>query len=145
MNKAKITSVQGDGTWEGQHGTMYSFVVTLQAEDGTTVTAQVNAKSDTPKWMPLVGTDTPVWYQVTGEYQGAKKAKLDTQDPALGRGGRGQDPLTTKRIECSWAIQTAIATMGPITSYTEGPDAYLSQVFTLAPRFLAMRNKLMEQ
>ncbi len=112
MNKSKIDELVGNGTWEGQYGMMYSFNIRL--EDGTE--GEVNSKSETPPY----GVGDDVWYEVKQETAFGKKLKVSTQDPAqrptggfAGGGRKKEDPALQKRIENSWAIQTAIQVMGP--------------------------------
>jgi hypothetical protein len=142
--QAKLTSVQGGGTWEGKYGTMYQFIVIVEEPSGIETVGSVNAKSSDPKWMALQGTDQPVWFERIGEHNGTAKLKLSATDPAQAR-PRGNDPETSKRIENSWAVQTAIQIMGPLSEYQEGVDSYLKYVFELAPRLKKMRDKLGEQ
>ncbi len=147
--QAKLTSVQGDGTWEGKYGTMYQFIVTVEEPSGIETVGSVNAKSSDPKWMALQGTDQPVWFERMGEHNGTAKLKIHATDPSESGsrsfGARKSDPETTKRIENSWAVQTAIQIMGPLSEYQEGVDSYLKYVFELAPRLKKMRDKLGEQ
>lgn len=137
MTQGKITQVQGNGHFDTANGRFFSFHVEL---DGNALTLfEVNAKTETPRWK--VG-DT-VWYEVTGEYKGVKKAKFSTQDPATSgaprAGARPQDPETTKRIENSWAVQTAIQLHGPIDT-GENLESYLTRIQTTAGLLLTTRD-----
>ena len=138
MTQGKITQVQGNGHFDTANGRFYSFHVEL---DGNALTLfEVNAKTETPRWK--VG-DT-VWYEVTGEYKGVKKAKFSTQDPTIagGRpGARPQDPETTKRIENSWAVQTAIQLHGPL-SPGENLEGYLTRIQSTAGLLLTTRDEV---
>lgn len=114
MTKSKVENLQGNGTWEGQFGTMYSFNIELA--DGTY--GEVNSKSETPPY----GVGDEVWYEVKQETSFGKKLKVSTQDPAARGsyagggarvGARKEDPALQKRIENSWALQTAVQVLGP--------------------------------
>lgn len=139
MNQGKITQVQGNGHFDTTNGRFYSFHVEL---DGNALTMfEVNAKSETPRWK--VGDQ--IWYEITGEYKGVKKAKFSTQDPATSGapriGGRPQDPETTKRIENSWAVQTAIQLHGSLLK-GEGVEDYLAKIKTTAGLLLTTRDEV---
>lgn len=105
--KTTIKHIVPEGPWESQHGTLYAQKITF-ADD---VVGAANTKSETP---PYVEGDT-VWYAVTSENSYGKKVKVTKNDPEstggafAGGAGRGQSDATTKRIEASWAITTAIA------------------------------------
>lgn len=144
MNQATLTACQGDGTFESKYGgLMYKYKVTVKNQDGQEITGTVNAKSDNPKWMSLVGTDAPVWYQQKGEYKGVPNFSLDTQNPAEMRTRTiGKSDDTTKRIENSWAIQTAIQCLGTIDDTGMSDDEYLKRVHTLSPRLKKLRDLL---
>jgi hypothetical protein len=76
---AKIKSIQGNGTWEGQHGLMYSFEVEMV--DGKVY--QANAKNSTPPY--AVGDEVEV--TVKGEKNGKVNASIKKSDgnyPASG-------------------------------------------------------------
>lgn len=132
MNTGKISSIQGNGSFETANGKFYSFHVQL---DGAGDTYEVNAKSETPRWKE---GDT-IWYTVTGEYKGVKKAKFSTQDPSAPVGTRTADPATTKRIENSWAVQTAIQVLGPLKG---AEDAYLDAIKRMAGKLLVLRDEV---
>jgi len=80
MKKSTIKSFQANGTYNGQHGTLYKFEVTLA--DGTV--GNVNAKSQAPWW----GVGIEVAYTITGEFQGIPNLKLDKPD--FNQGGQPQ-------------------------------------------------------
>lgn len=135
MNQGKISSIQGNGSFETANGKFYSFHVQL---DGAGDTYEVNAKSETPRWKE---GDT-IWYTVTGEYRGIKKAKFSTQDPSAPVGARAADPATTKRIENSWAVQTAIQVLGPLTTKWGDEEAYLDGIKRMAGKLLTLRDEV---
>tara|TARA_Y100000592_G_scaffold10428_1_gene14745 strand:+ start:8069 stop:8503 length:435 start_codon:yes stop_codon:yes gene_type:complete len=144
MKAAKISQVQGDGTWnkrlpDGNTQLMYAFIVTF--DDG--VTAQANAQSDSPRWMKA----DKVWYKQYGDHNGTPKVTITDKDPSASPRSRGgnTDPETIKRIENSWAVHMGISALGEMHNYTEGEDEYLSAVYRLAKRFKKMRDKLGEQ
>lgn len=132
MNTGKISSIQGNGSFETANGKFYSFHVQL---DGAGDTYEVNAKSETPRWKE----GDSIWYTVTGEYKGVKKAKFSTQDPSAPVGARTADPATTKRIENSWAVQTAIQVLGPLKG---AEDAYLDAIKRMAGKLLVLRDEV---
>lgn len=142
MHKATITSVTSNGTWKHQNGfEMYSYEVTLNPEEGEEFTATVNAKSDNPKWMGHVNGQ-PVWYVTKGEHKGIPRVGIDTRPPQDRGSYSKQDPDTVKRIENSWAIQTAIQCLGPIGQSELSDDEYLKRVHELAPRLKKLRDVL---
>ena len=95
MTVSKVKQIQGDGTWNSQHGLMYSFMVTM--EDGTTLKA--NSKSQEPPYK--VGDE--VEYQVTKENQYGKQGKVkkfDANAPTKTYpvGGKNNDEIA--RLAC---------------------------------------------
>lgn len=138
MTKAVITQVQGNGTFDSQYGVMYKYHVEFDNGD---LQAEATSKTSPPPWKE---GDT-VWYEVTGEFRGLAKVKISRQDPAASKFGGGgvarrEDPDLQKRIENSWAIQTAVQIVGP----TEGiPD--WKRIQTLALNLLYLRDHLDEK
>lgn len=133
MGITKIKSVvKTDKTWTGQSGTMYDYVVTL--EDGVTGTA-----SSTSAEAPPYGEGDEVEYTKT-ENQFGTKLKIKKAGGNFGSGGGfKQNPETQKRIENSWAIQTAVQIIGH--QQVEIED-YLKQVRELAKVLLTERDNL---
>ena len=146
---ATITRIMPNGSFTTQNGQFFSFHVEF---DGNGLSIfEANAKSATPKWQ--VGQQ--IWYTVTGEHQGIKKVKISTLDPAGAIGGgnqqggggnwpgtggaRTQDPATTKRIENSWAVQTAVEIAGPMKGDQE---QYLEKIQNLAGHLLTIRDRV---
>lgn len=144
---AQITKILPNGNFTTANGQFFSFHV--EFDGNANALYEANAKSAEPRWK--VG-DT-IWYVVTGERQGIKKVKISTQDPngAVGGAAAGggapsrsfaQDPATTKRIENSWAVQTAINIIGPWSPGKVGEDDYLQKVKRMAGRLLSIRDEV---
>ena len=133
MGLTKIKSVnKTENTWTGQSGTMYDYLVTL--EDGVTGTA-----SSTSAEAPPYGEGDEVEYTKT-ENQFGTKLKIKKAGGNFGSGGGfKQNPETQKRIENSWAIQTAVQIIGH--QQVELED-YLKQVRELAKVLLTERDNL---
>ena len=87
---AKVKSIQGNGTWEGQHGLMYSFEVEM--EDGKVY--QANSKSQTPPY--VVGDEVEV--TVKGEKNGKVNASIKKADSSFSNAPRGNDDERQKLI-----------------------------------------------
>ena len=69
---AKVTAISptGEAPYQSAHGPLYSFIVTLS--DG--VSGKVNAKSPDK---PAYSVGDAVGYEVTGNFQGQNKLKID--------------------------------------------------------------------
>lgn len=78
MNTSKVKSVQGNGTYDSQYGTLYKFEYHL--EDGATFTA--NHKTDSP--LP-VGTE--VDYEIKGTNEYGSYGKISKHKEDFKRGG----------------------------------------------------------
>jgi len=136
MGQSKIKSVQANGTYQSKFdgSTMYAFEVEL--EDG--ILGDVSAKTE-DRWK----AGDEVEYTLTTSPYG-KKLKLTKPDfkPFNSNFSRKPDLDTQKRIENSWALQTAIKMLGVL----EGDrGVYLSEVNTTALMLLKMRDKLSEE
>ncbi len=103
MAQAQIESIQGKGDWQGKFGTMYTFEVAFN--DGTV--GEANCKTENPPYK--VGDE--VYYEVQRENQYGKKLKI-SKNPPQTFGGKKEDPAMQRRIENSWAIQTAVQILG---------------------------------
>lgn len=80
MAQSKVVAIHPKGSFESQHGTMYTFKVSF--EDGESLEA--NAKSQTP---PYVVGDL-VEYQITGHHEKyGNKGKVKKFDPEQAQGG----------------------------------------------------------
>ena len=138
MKETKIKSIQANGTWDGQYGTMYQFEVEL--EDGTV--GEANSKSQTPPY----SQGSTVWYDVKAETKYGKKLKITTSNPNAHQQKPSsfapQSSDTQMRIENSWAVQTAIQVYGAIPQTGYDLKTYLDRVNELAPKLLEMRDNV---
>jgi len=135
METSKIKSVtKTDNTWNGQSGTMYDYDVEM--EDGATGIA-----SSTSAESPPYGVGDEVDYSKTANSYGTKLRIKKAGGDFGGGGGYKQNPETQKRIENSWAIQTAIAILGGCESGVSFED-YFKGVRQLALQLLTERDNL---
>lgn len=132
MVQAQIESIQGKGDWQGKFGTMYTFEVSFV--DGTV--GEANSKTEQPPYK--VGDE--VWYEVKGENQYGKKLKI-SKNPPQSFGGRKEDPAIQKRIENSWAIQTAVQILG-VKPDKVTLNAYTTALEETAEAMLKLRDTL---
>lgn len=134
MATSKIQSVaKTDNTWQGQSGTMYDYVVTM--EDGATGTA-----SSTSAEAPPYATGDEVEYTKTENNYGVK-LRIKKAGGNFGGGGFKQSPEVQKNIENSWAIQTAVQILGQCQEGVSFAD-YFKGVKTLALQLLTERDNL---
>ena len=130
MGKSKIKSVQNNGSYQSKFdgSTMYTFEI--QLEDGEV--GEVSAKSE-DRWKEgdeVEYTSTPSKF--------GNKLKLN-KPGSQSFGSRKPDADTQKRIENSWAIQTAIKLHGEL----EGDyETYMSQMMLTASDLLRLRDSL---
>lgn len=104
MGQTKIKSIQAQGTYQGQTGTVYKFEVEL--EDGEV--GEVGAMTEN-RW----SEGDEVEYTKTDTKWGPKlKLQKPGFTPSAPGGGFKQNPETQKRIENSWAIGTAVQIIG---------------------------------
>jgi hypothetical protein len=134
MGVSKIKTVtKTENTWQGQSGTMYDYDVVL--EDGTDGVASSTSAENTP-----YGEGDEVEYTKTENKWGVK-LRIKKAGGDFGGGGFKQNPETQKRIENSWALQTAVQIMGVCdegVTYTQ----YLKQCSDLAKTLLLQRDSL---
>ena len=131
MATSKIqTVVKTDNTWQAPSGTMFDYEVTM--EDGSAGIA-----SSTSPDSPPYGIGDEVEYTSTTNKFGTKLRikKAGNFTP------RGQDPATQKRIENSWALQTAVAIMGECAEDVSYKD-YLNQAVDLARVLIQTRDSI---
>jgi hypothetical protein len=151
METSKIQAIQGNGTWQNQHGeTMYSWA--LELEDGTT--GKANTKTPEPWYQ--VGTE--VAYAVRSEHPThGKTLKIDRlnmvgyQGGSRGNGGGKSSPEITRRILSCWAISEALRLMqaeasnGQPSADLTSSGSTLREVKNRATSLLALRKELAEQ
>ena len=136
MGVTKIKTVtKTDKTWAGQSGMMYDYAVEL--EDGA-----LGIASSTSAEAPPYGVGDEVEYTKTENSFGVKlRIKKAGGDFGGGGGGFKRNPEDQKKMENSWAIQTAVQIMGNCAegvSYTD----YLKQCSDLARTLLLQRDAL---
>ena len=130
MKNSKIKSVQNNGSYQSKFdgSTMYTFEI--QLEDGEV--GEVSAKSE-DRWKQgdeVEYTSTPSKF--------GNKLKLN-KPGSQSFGSRKPDGDTQKRIENSWAIQTAIKLHGEL----EGDyGTYMSRIMVTASDLLRRRDSL---
>lgn len=133
MVQAQIESIQGNGDWEGKFGTMYKFEVSFN--DGTV--GQANSKTEQPPYK--VGDE--VYYEVVSNNERYGKKLKISKNPPQSFGGRKEDPAIQKRIENSWAIQTAVQILG-VKPDKVTLNAYTTALEETAEAMLKLRDTL---
>ena len=133
MVQAQIESIQGKGDWQGKFGTMYTFEISLN--DGTV--GEANSKTEQPPYK--VGDE--VYYEVVSNNERwGKKLKI-SKNPPQSFGGRKEDPAIQRRIENSWAIQTAVQILG-VKPDKVTLNAYTTALEETAEAMLKLRDAL---
>lgn len=132
--QSKVKSVQANGTWDGQHGTMYKFE--YEFEDGRIV--ECMHKTSAPRFKPGDACE----YEITGTYNGQHRGKIQRPQTTPGNfgGSAKNDPDTVKRINASWAIEQAIRILGNTVEPNQG-DRIVAKALTL----LDWRDRLMKE
>lgn len=132
--QSKVKNVQANGTWDGQHGTMYKFE--YEFEDGRIV--ECMHKTSSPRFKP--GDDCE--YEITGTYNGQHRGKIQRPQTATSSfaGSAKNDPDTVKRINASWAIEQAIRLMGNTVEPNHG-----DRIIAKALAILDWRDSLMKE
>lgn len=148
--QSKVKDVQGAGTWESQHGTLYSFEYNM--EDGTVLKA--NHKS--PDSALEAGSE--VFYTVTKENNFGKQGKVSRTSSAAFNGGGGSQqsaarpaqsyskPVANsadknKAFALSYAKDIAVAhAASGVTGYGSN-DQLIEELFLNADKMLAWLNK----
>ena len=134
MKNSKIKSVQTSGDYQSKFdgSTMYTFEI--QLEDGSV--GEVSAKSQ-DRWKE----GDEVEYTITTSPKFGNKLKLN-KPGSQSFGSRKPDGDTQKRIENSWAIQTAIKLHGEL----EGDyGVYMSRIMVTASDLLRRRDSLSKE
>ena len=91
MQKAKIESIQGKGTWDGPHGLLYQYEVSFH--DGTV--GEVNSKTNPPPYK--VGDE--IYYEVkSNNERWGKKLKVSKNPPQQGGYSPQPNPNKDKQI-----------------------------------------------
>ena len=147
--QSKVKDVQGAGTWESQHGTLYSFEYNM--EDGTVLKA--NHKS--PDAALAAGDE--VFYTVTKENNFGKQGKVSrTSRDAFNGGGGSQQSSNSpaksytppasaadknRAFALSYAKDIAVAhAASGVTGYGSN-DQLIEELFLNADKMVAWLNK----
>lgn len=131
MGQSKIKSIQAQGTYQGQSGTVYKFEVEL--EDGAV--GEVGAKTEN-RW----SEGDEVEYTKTDTNWGPKLAlQKPGFTPSAPGGGFKRNPVDQKNMENSWALGTAVQVIGQQQIPT---DKYLQEVRDMAVALLKERDNL---
>ena len=85
--KGKILEIDSTGSWEGQHGVMYTYMVKLQTMNDLTFQGVANAKSETIEGLPYkVGEEVEFEHTESGnEYPDKLKIKKEGSDNYSGK------------------------------------------------------------
>ena len=136
MGVSKIKTVtKTANTWAGQSGTMYEYDVIL--EDGTEGIASSTSAENTP-----YSEGDEVEYTKTENKFGVKlRIKKAGGDFGGGGGSFKRNPEDQKKMENSWAIQTAVQILGQCDNDVSFKD-YFNGVKQLATQLLAERDSL---
>jgi hypothetical protein len=136
MSESKIKSIQANGTFESQYGTLHKYECEL--EDG--VVGEVATKQP-DRWK--VGDE--VEYTKSDSNWGVK-LKLNKPGMANARpGGSGSrtSPEVQKRIDASWAIGQGIALLGSMPVYDPKSFAdYNMELEVVARTLLKIRDQI---
>lgn len=139
METKKITNIQGDGTFESQHGTLYKF--SYEFDDATQISANHKSNSSPHN----LGDEVEV--EIRGEKNGftwgavRKPQNQAYNASASAKPNKGYSDDTTKSIVASWAIQTAVQILGQRKSKDMMSD-YLNEVEALAISLIEQKNKV---
>ncbi len=106
--KGKILEIDSTGSWEGQHGVMYTYMVKLQTMNDLTFQGVANAKSETIEGLPYkVGEEVEFEHTESGnEYPDKLKIKKEVSDY---RAGGGNDENKNRSFALSYAKDLAVA------------------------------------
>ena len=141
MQKAKIESIQGKGTWDGPHGLLYQYEVSFH--DGTV--GEVNSKTNPPPYK--VGDE--IYYEVkSNNERWGKKLKVSKNPPQ--QGGFAPQPNPNKDKQIIRGMCFKIAGMAWANQYThkqfETPhEVMVKDVITLAKKYEKAFNEWMEE
>lgn len=141
MQKAKIESIQGKGTWDGPHGLLYQYEVSFH--DGTV--GEVNSKTNPPPYK--VGDE--IYYEVkSNNERWGKKLKVSKNPPQ--QGGYSPQPNPNKDKQIIRGMCFKIAGMAWANQYThkqfETPhEVMVKDVITLAKKYEKAFNEWMEE
>ena len=105
MATSKIKSItKTQNTWQGQSGTMYDYLVTM--EDETEGTASSTSEEAPPY---IVGDE--VEYTKTENKFGVK-LRIKKESTFSDGGGWKADPAKDEKVTNSWALKVAVSIMG---------------------------------
>ena len=130
MQNKTVASIQGAGTYESPHGLLYKFDYSF--EDETTISA--NHKTQAPPFK--VGDEVEVVVRGSkdnftwGQVRRPENKAYSTPTQSYSK------DETTKRIEASWAVNTAVVGLGSLKD--------LSEVERYARELLLMRDRIVE-
>jgi hypothetical protein len=134
MPQAKIKAIQGDGTFDGQHGLLYKFIYTF--EDGQ----EISARHKTPE--PPLSIGDLAEYEVRGTrnglaWGGVRKPQDQAQGNRVGSSnGYNDNPERQRRIKVAWALGHAI-------TQTAGDD--WERIEELAGQYMTMFDRLLSK
>ena len=107
--KGKILEIESSGSWESQHGTMYTYLMKLETENGLTFRGEANAKSETIEGLPYkIGED--VEFEHT-ESTNSYPDKLKIKKEGSGNYGNGKQQGSNRAFALSYAKDLAVARM----------------------------------
>ena len=129
----KVASIQGAGTYNGQKGLLYRFEYTF--DDGSTISA--NHKTQEP---PFKAGDEVVVEERGRKDDGFAWGAVRKRQEGFWTGAPEKVPYNKteeiKRIEASWAVNTAVVGLGSLKD--------LNEIESYARQLLLIRDRIVE-
>lgn len=138
--KGKILTIDSTGSWEGQYGVMYTYMIKLQTMNDLTFQGEANAKSETIEGLPYkVGEEVEFEHtESTSSHPDKMKIKKEGADQHQGnspdKGGKGSN----RSFALSYAKDLAVARLNSKTN-TDGlgdPHTDTESIIKQADKFV---------
>ncbi len=134
--KGKILEIESSGSWESQHGTMYTYLMKLETQNGLTFRGQANAKSETKEGLPYkVGEDVEFEHEESNSsYPDKLKIKKEGAD---NYGGGGKMKGNNRSFALSYAKDLAVARINTNNTTEINAHAKTQDIIDQADTFVA--------
>ncbi len=109
--KGKIIEINPSGSWDGQHGKMYTYMVKIQTMNDLTFYGEANAKSETVEGLPYkIGEEVEFEHTESTNPSFPDKLKIKKEGADQYQGGKQKG--NNRSFALSYAKDLAVARMG---------------------------------
>ncbi len=133
--KGKILEIEPTGSWEGQHGTMHTYSITLETINGLTFRGEANAKSENVEGLPYkVGEEVEFEHEEATNPAHPDKLKIKKEGQTSSYQGKAKG--NNRSFALSYAKDLAVARINNVRIIFANPHTKTKDIIDQADAFV---------